>query len=359
MDTNILADIKQAVHKVYTAGGTGTAFYIQSHDCYATNYHVIEGFRDVAIENQLKYRFHAAVIFADPANDIAILRSSTAPKTNGIKVDGSQEPADAEAITVLGFPYGPFSITEGIVSNSSRILNNKSLIQTDAAINPGNSGGPMINNRGELVAIACSKLTDADSTGFGIPAKVLVSVLDKLSPSGENVYSVSCESCHNSLHEYSENCTSCGAGISNNYFRTKEPEHFAPIIEEAIRNAGIDPVLARNGRLYWEFYQGSSMVRIFSYNDNYVYATSPLNTLAGNKLEALYRHLSSGSEAPYRFGIYQNDIYLSYRFAVADLYGAIRNTVLSELSAFINRADEADNFLEENFGCPKTIYSRA
>jgi serine protease Do len=72
----------------------------------------------------------------------------------------------------------------------------------------------------------------------------------------------------------------------------------------------------------------------------------------------LYRHLAAGSEAPYRFGIYQNDIYLSYRFAVVDLYGAIRNTVLNELSAFIIKADEADNFLEENFDCPKTVFSR-
>ncbi|MEO8769452.1 MAG: S1C family serine protease [Ferruginibacter sp.] len=180
MENTLLVNIKNAVHKVYTAAGTGTAFYLSEKDCYATNYHVVEGFREVALENQTKYRFHAKVILVDPANDIAILRCNDAPKLAHININAALQTTEAEKVTVLGFPYGPFSVTEGIISNNARILNNKMFIQTDAAINPGNSGGPIVTNNGELVAIASSKLIEADSTGFGIPYPILIATLAKL-----------------------------------------------------------------------------------------------------------------------------------------------------------------------------------
>ena len=358
MENTILVDIKNAVHKVYTAAGTGTAFYLAEGDCFATNYHVVEGCREVALEDQLKYRYNAKVILIDPANDIAILKCKDAPRRSSIRINPVLKPGEAEKVTVLGFPYGPFSVTEGIISNSARILDNKTFIQTDAAINPGNSGGPIVNSNGELVAIASSKLTDADCTGFGIPYPVLIAVIDKLG-NDTATFSVVCNSCGNlSTHDASY-CPSCGASVSTNYFKQKEAERFSPLIEHAILQSGTDPVLARAGRLFWEFHHGSSLVRIFAFKENYVYATSPLNKLAGNKLEALYRYLASNTAAPYRFGIYQNDIFLSYRFAVSDLYGPLKDTVLTQLSEFINRADTTDNHIEEAFGCPKSVFSRS
>ena len=357
MENTLLVNIKNAVHKVYTAAGTGTAFYLSEKDCYATNYHVVEGFREVALENQTKYRFNAKVILIDPANDIAILRCSDAPKMAQININPALQTSEAEKVTVLGFPYGPFSVTEGIISNNARILNNKTFIQTDAAINPGNSGGPIVTNNGDLVAIASSKLVEADSTGFGIPYPILISTLAKLTDD-KQIFSVACDSCGNLSTLDASYCPSCGASMNSDYFKQKETERFSPLIEDAILKSGTDPVLARVGRLFWEFHNGSSLIRIFSYRDNYVYATSPLNSLGGTKLEALYRYLASNAALPYRFGIYQNDIFLSYRFSVADLYGPVQNTILTELSNFIKRADEMDNYILDNFGCPKTVFSR-
>ncbi len=357
MENNLLTEIKNAVLKVYTSAGTGTAFYIKEQDCFITNYHVVEGCREVALENQLQYRYVAKVILVDPANDLAILKSPAAAVQTGIRINPLLVCQEAEKVTVLGFPYGPFSITEGIVSNKSRIVNSRTFIQTDAAINPGNSGGPIVNGNGELLAIASSKLLEADSTGFGIPCRVLLAVLAKLVNAGET-FSVACESCGHLLLQEVPYCPSCGAAVNTGYFAQKPPEKYAPLIEQAIAAAGIDPVLARNGKLYWEFHNGSSLVRIFSYNENYVFATSPINCLGGNKLESLYRYLASNPVSPYRYGIYRNDIFLSYRFAVVDLYSEMKTTVLSELSGFFNRADAADNLLEETYDCPKTVFSR-
>lgn len=52
-------------------------------------------------------------------------------------------------------------------------------LQTDAAVNPGNSGGPMLNEKGEVIAITTSKFTNADNMGFGIPIHTLFPLLEK------------------------------------------------------------------------------------------------------------------------------------------------------------------------------------
>jgi len=67
-----------------------------------------------------------------------------------------------------------FSIT-GIQDYSGLYLSsikgfkdNSNEIQIDAPINPGNSGGPIINENGDLVAIAVAGMTEAQNINFGI-----------------------------------------------------------------------------------------------------------------------------------------------------------------------------------------------
>jgi len=44
-------------------------------------------------------------------------------------------------------------------------------IQHTASINPGNSGGPLFNFSGSVVGMNVSRITDASSIYFSIPAK--------------------------------------------------------------------------------------------------------------------------------------------------------------------------------------------
>ena len=49
---------------------------------------------------------------------------------------------------------------------------NSNEIQIDATINPGNSGGPIINEDGELVAIAVSGMSKDKTEGINFVIKV-------------------------------------------------------------------------------------------------------------------------------------------------------------------------------------------
>ena len=44
-------NIYNAIYKVNHAGGCGSCFYLKQYDLFVTNYHVVEGFRQVAIQD--------------------------------------------------------------------------------------------------------------------------------------------------------------------------------------------------------------------------------------------------------------------------------------------------------------------
>ena len=81
-------------------------------------------------------------------------------------------------VFAIGNPLGlERSVTQGIVSSTTRTLGHLRFIQTDASINPGNSGGPLFNSRGEVVGVVCAGYSFFSGLAFGIPATDLVDFL--------------------------------------------------------------------------------------------------------------------------------------------------------------------------------------
>ena len=95
-----------------------------------------------------------------------------------VLIDDRDDLRVGDVVFAIGNPLGlERTVTQGIVSSTSRTIGHMRLIQTDAAINPGNSGGPLFNLRGEVVGIACAGATLFDGLAFGIPATDLIEFL--------------------------------------------------------------------------------------------------------------------------------------------------------------------------------------
>ncbi|HEY4311489.1 MAG TPA: trypsin-like peptidase domain-containing protein [Pirellulales bacterium] len=179
-----------SVVMVKTAIGQGSGFVISNKGHVITNYHVVEGETKISVtyfkptsQGYEKHELKKVRILAlQPLRDIALLQldlaelSGEAPKP--VLIDDRDDLRVGDVVFAIGNPLGlERTVTQGIVSSTSRTIGHLRLIQTDAAINPGNSGGPLFNLRGEVVGIACAGATLFDGLAFGIPAADLIEFL--------------------------------------------------------------------------------------------------------------------------------------------------------------------------------------
>jgi S1-C subfamily serine protease len=167
----LFARVKPAVVRinVSTVAGTGhgSGFILNKNGVIVTNYHVVAGGTRAWVEFHDQERVEIdGVLFLNHEKDIAVLKLDPGKcKQSLVAVPLAEElPVQGTNVVAIGAPLGlDMSITEGIVSairtakELEETINLKghagNWIQTTAAISPGNSGGPLLNRKGEVLAI--------------------------------------------------------------------------------------------------------------------------------------------------------------------------------------------------------------
>lgn len=173
--------------------GIGSGFIINEEGYILTNYHVIEGAKEVTVTLSDGNEAKAKVVNYDSNRDVAMLKISD----DTVKVPAVAELGDSDAlkpgeqVIAIGTPLSKEfnqTVTSGIVSAVNRNVETSSgqqvnLIQTDAAINPGNSGGPLVNTKGEVVGINNMKIASdsVEGIGFSIPINEIKDRIEALS----------------------------------------------------------------------------------------------------------------------------------------------------------------------------------
>ena len=153
-----------------SGASSGTAFFINKKGYLLTNNHVVEGCTLSKISYKNK-EYEAKLIATDKTLDLALLKAEVKPKT--FLNFSNDEAKKLNKVYVAGYPLGKglsddLKISSGIVSSIKGFEDNSNEIQIDAPINPGNSGGPIINENGDLIAIAVAGMTEAQNINFGI-----------------------------------------------------------------------------------------------------------------------------------------------------------------------------------------------
>ncbi len=126
----------------------------------------------------------ARVRVVHPQQDLALLQVAAPAPLRALPLRDS-EPRVGEWVVALGNPFGlgP-TATIGIIGATGRSLGRTGdaaqLVQTDAAINPGNSGGPLVDMRGNAIAVANAAVMIGQGIGFGIPIQLVVDLLRDL-----------------------------------------------------------------------------------------------------------------------------------------------------------------------------------
>ena len=120
----------------------------------------------------------------------------------------------------------------------------------------------------------------------------------------------------------------------------------------------VNPILARDGYDSWTFHKGSSEIRIFVYENTYLFAVSPINLLPKKEVERVLDYILSEDFAPYKLGIEGRQIYMAYRIHLSDLTEESEDEIRKNLVNLAFKADDMDNMLVEQFGCEFSEYSK-
>lgn len=147
----------------------GTGALLDAHGHVLTCRHVIEDAKQITVAFADGAVFDARLVDSDEELDIALLSigSTRRPVLTPATI-GSVETGDE--LFTLGAPRNmPFSLSRGMASYVGRPFGRTFYLQTDLPFNAGNSGGPVLNDRGEVVAIASFVLRNSEGIAFALP----------------------------------------------------------------------------------------------------------------------------------------------------------------------------------------------
>jgi S1-C subfamily serine protease len=164
----------------YTPGGT--SFVIDPRGYLVTNFHVIQGAKNVAVENGGQ-AYKAKVVFTNSKNDIAILKieDEDFKPFSSIPYSISKAPGKlAESIFTLGYPKEDIVYAQGYLSSKTGYHSDTLAFQIEIAANPGNSGSPILNKNGEVIGVLNGRQKNAEGFTFAVPGKYIYNALAEL-----------------------------------------------------------------------------------------------------------------------------------------------------------------------------------
>jgi serine protease Do len=183
--------IQDQLFRVFPVEGVGSGVITDERCHVLTNNHVVDEAERLKITLTDGRVFNGKVIGTDETTDLAVVKLDSTESLPFAALGDSDDLKIGQIVIAIGNPFGLTggpTVTAGIVSSLNRKIQFENgtleLIQTDAAINPGNSGGPLINTRGEVIAINTAKMPYAHGIGFAVPINIAKSVMMELIQNG-------------------------------------------------------------------------------------------------------------------------------------------------------------------------------
>ncbi len=179
--------------------GEGSGVVIDRQGRILTNFHVIDGAREVQVTLFNSKTYDAKIVGQDPTSDVAVVQiDAPASDLYPVTFGDSTRLRVGQKVFAIGNPFGlERTLTTGIISSLNRSLPSRSqnrtikqIIQIDAAINPGNSGGPLLDSRGRMIGIntaIASRTGESAGVGFAIPVNTIGRVLPQIIQRGHVV----------------------------------------------------------------------------------------------------------------------------------------------------------------------------
>ncbi len=172
-------------------GGFGSGFLVDAKGVILTNFHVVDGASQVAVQLSDGRKFTSKDVKTDPKTDLAIVRIEAPGALPFLELGDSDAMQIGDRVLAVGAPFGlTGSVSHGIVSAKGRSLGlniYEDFLQTDAAINPGNSGGPLVSLDGKVIGINSaikSRSGGWQGVGLAVPSNMAKTIMPQLLKDG-------------------------------------------------------------------------------------------------------------------------------------------------------------------------------
>jgi hypothetical protein len=141
----------------------GTAWAITADGCLVTCAHVVSAGALIRVTSTSGKTMTATLLKLDKDRDLAVLR--IAAPTRPLTLEFSADAGDK--VATIGFPNALIQgrepkLTEGIISSTSGLNDDRTALQISVPVQPGNSGGPLLNMNGHVVGVVHARLSDLE-----------------------------------------------------------------------------------------------------------------------------------------------------------------------------------------------------
>lgn len=74
-------------------------------------------------------------------------------------------------------------------------------------------------------------------------------------------------------------------------------------------------------------------------------------------MQTLLEEVISKDISPYKLGIWDKEIYVSYRVHISDVFGPKGKEVKTLIAGLYRKANDLDDYFVNNFGCKFSVHS--
>ena len=175
--------------------GSGFVMTYNNANYIVTNFHVVDGAKNMTVIFWNGDAYPASVVGTDPYSDLAIVKVPTAPASefHPLTLSSSSSVSVGNPVAAIGNPFGlSGSLTVGVVSQLGRTITESTagnfsiadVLQFSAPINPGNSGGPLFNVNGQIIGLTTAIVNGSQGVGFAIPSDTVSREISSLIANG-------------------------------------------------------------------------------------------------------------------------------------------------------------------------------